>query len=48
MEHDSEFLIFANVGIEGRTGHDYNNLVGGRAVSLVPQGKLSSSMGECP
>ena len=25
VEHDSEFLIFANVGIEGRTGHDYNN-----------------------
>ena len=25
VEHDSEFLIFANVGTEGRTGHDYNN-----------------------
>ena len=25
VEHDSEFIIFANVGIEGRTGHDYNN-----------------------
>ena len=25
VEHDSEFLIFANVGTVGRTGHDYNN-----------------------
>lgn len=25
VEHESEFLIFANVGSEGRTGHDYDN-----------------------
>ena len=25
VEHDGEFLIFANVGAAGRTGHDYNN-----------------------
>ncbi len=25
VEHSGEFLIFANVGIEGRTGHDYSN-----------------------
>ena len=25
MEHDGEFLIFANVGTQGRTGHDYDN-----------------------
>ena len=25
VEHESEFVIFANVGTEGRTGHDYNN-----------------------
>lgn len=25
VEHDSEFLIFANVGTEGRTGHNYGN-----------------------
>ena len=25
VEHDGEFLIFANVGTEGRTGHDYDN-----------------------
>ena len=25
VEHDSEFVIFANVGSAGRTGHDYNN-----------------------
>jgi 5-methylcytosine-specific restriction protein A len=25
VEHDHEFLIFANVGTEGRTGHDYGN-----------------------
>ena len=25
VEHDGEFLIFANVGTEGRTGHDYGN-----------------------
>ena len=25
VEHDSEFLIFANVGTGGRTGHDYDN-----------------------
>lgn len=24
-EHNGEFLIFANVGTEGRTGHDYDN-----------------------
>ena len=26
VEHENEFVIFANVGTEGRTGHDYNNL----------------------
>ena len=25
VEHEDEFVIFANVGTEGRTGHDYNN-----------------------
>jgi len=25
VEHDNEFFIFANVGTEGRTGHDYGN-----------------------
>lgn len=25
VEHDGEFLIFTNVGTEGRTGHDYDN-----------------------
>ena len=25
VEHDGEFLIFANVGVEGWTGHDYAN-----------------------
>ena len=25
VEHDSEFLIFTNVGTGGRTGHDYGN-----------------------
>ena len=25
MEHENEFVIFANVGTEGRTGHNYNN-----------------------
>ena len=25
VEHDSEFLIFTNVGTQGRTGHDYGN-----------------------
>jgi len=25
VEHEGEFLIFANVGAAGRTGHDYNN-----------------------
>ena len=25
VEHDGEFLIFSNVGTEGRTGHDYDN-----------------------
>ncbi len=25
LEHDGEFLIFANVGTEGRTGHNYGN-----------------------
>ena len=25
VEHGGEFLIFANVGAAGRTGHDYNN-----------------------
>lgn len=25
VEHDGEYLIFANVGAAGRTGHDYNN-----------------------
>ena len=25
VEHDGEFLIFANIGTEGRTGHDYDN-----------------------
>ena len=25
VEHDDQFLIFANIGTEGRTGHDYNN-----------------------
>ncbi len=25
VEHDGEFIIFANVGTEGRTGHDYAN-----------------------
>lgn len=25
LEHDGEFLIFANVGTEGRTGDDYDN-----------------------
>lgn len=25
VEHEGEFLIFANVGTEGRTGHDYGN-----------------------
>ena len=25
VEHDGEFLIFANVGTKGRTGHDYDN-----------------------
>ena len=25
VEHRDEFLIFANVGTEGRTGHDYGN-----------------------
>ena len=25
VEHDGEFLIFANVGTAGRTGHDYDN-----------------------
>ena len=25
VEHDGEFLIFTNVGTEGRTGHDYGN-----------------------
>ena len=25
VEHDGEFLIFANVGTQGRTGHDYHN-----------------------
>ena len=25
VEHDGEFLVFANVGTEGRTGHDYDN-----------------------
>lgn len=25
VEHDSEFMIFVNVGTEGRTGHNYDN-----------------------
>ena len=25
VEHDGHFVIFANVGTEGRTGHDYEN-----------------------
>jgi Domain of unknown function (DUF3427). len=25
LEHDGQFVIFANVGTEGRTGHDYGN-----------------------
>ena len=25
VEHEEEFLLFANVGTEGRTGHDYGN-----------------------
>jgi 5-methylcytosine-specific restriction protein A len=25
VKHDGEFVIFANVGTEGRTGHDYDN-----------------------
>jgi 5-methylcytosine-specific restriction protein A len=25
VEHGNEFLIFANIGTEGRTGHDYKN-----------------------
>ena len=25
VEHDNAFFIFANVGTEGRTGHDYGN-----------------------
>ena len=30
VEHAGEFLIFANVGTEGRTGHDYGNYWEGR------------------
>ena len=48
VEHDSEFLIFANVGTEGRTGHDYNNRWEGGAVPLVPQRRLPTPMDECP
>ena len=25
VAHENEFVIFANVGTEGRTGHDYDN-----------------------
>ncbi len=25
LEHDDEFILFANVGTAGRTGHDYDN-----------------------
>ncbi len=25
VKHDGQFLIFANVGTAGRTGHDYDN-----------------------
>jgi hypothetical protein len=25
VEHENEFIIFTNVGTEGRTGHDYGN-----------------------
>jgi 5-methylcytosine-specific restriction protein A len=25
VEHDGKFLVFANVGTEGRTGHNYGN-----------------------
>ncbi|MDE0613143.1 MAG: HNH endonuclease [bacterium] len=30
VRHDDEFIIFPNVGVEGTTGHDYNNRWKGR------------------
>lgn len=32
VEHDGEFVVFANVGAEGRTGHDYANRWEGKSL----------------
>ena len=43
VEHNGEFMIFANVGTEGRTGHDYDNrLEGGFSLRWYHRGALVS------
>jgi 5-methylcytosine-specific restriction enzyme A len=41
VEHQSEFLIFANVGTEGRTGHNYGNRWEGRHLRWYHKGGSS-------
>ena len=45
VEHDGEFLIFANVGTEGRTGHDYDNRWKGNCfVGITGDGLASTGL----
>lgn len=39
VEHDGEFLIFANVGAQGRTGHDYGNRWEGELLRWYHKGR---------
>ena len=39
VEHDGEFLIFANIGTEGRTGHDYDNIWEGDLLRWYHKGR---------
>ena len=41
LEHDDEFFIFANVGIAGSTGHDYDNRWEGEPPPMVPPAAIS-------
>ncbi len=38
LEHDGEFILFANVGTAGRTGHDYDNRWEGSLLRWCHQG----------
>ena len=39
LEHNEEFLLFANVGTAGRTGHDYDNRWEGPLLRWCHQGR---------